>query len=432
MKTNKFIQSTLLLVIGGMITRFLGFVIRIIYTRMMGVDGVGLYTLVFPTYSLLITIASLALPIAISKLVAEERYRTKTIFLSSSFIMIFVNGITIFLVVLFAPYIANVLLKKPEAYYLLICMALTLPFISISSILKGYFYGKQKMMPQIASNVAEQVARLVMIVFLMPSLIKISIKAAVAGLILLNVIAELAQSIVLLISLPKGVKIKKSEIRPNMKLAKNVLGVSIPSVSSRLIGNIGFFFEPIILTNLLLYSGYASTYIVSEYGAYNAYAVALLTMPSFFIQAISTSLLPEISKFQALRNKEMIRRRFIQAMRICIIFGLFFSTVFYFYGEVLLKIIYNTTAGSSYLKILAPFFVLFYLEGPLISTLQAVGLAHKSMQVTLSGVLIKLVVLSILSLCKIGVYSLVIAEIVNILYVVLANFLAVKRRVLNS
>ena len=35
----------------------------------------------------------------------------------------------------------------------------------------------------------------------------------------------------------------------------------------------------------------------AEYGAYNAYSISLLTMPSFFIAAVSTSLLPEVSKF---------------------------------------------------------------------------------------------------------------------------------------
>ena len=66
MKNNKFIVSTLILIIGGMFTKLLGFIIKIIYTRIIGEDAISLYMLVMPTYSLLITIASLALPIAIS------------------------------------------------------------------------------------------------------------------------------------------------------------------------------------------------------------------------------------------------------------------------------------------------------------------------------------------------------------------------------
>ena len=77
MKRNKFLESTIILLIGGFITKVLGFVIRIVYTRMVGSDAISLYTIVTPTYSLLLTIATLALPIAISKLIAEEKLNNK-------------------------------------------------------------------------------------------------------------------------------------------------------------------------------------------------------------------------------------------------------------------------------------------------------------------------------------------------------------------
>ena len=74
---NKFIKSTIILIIGGLITKLLGFVIKIVYTRMIGEDGISLFMLVTPAYSLFITIAQLGLPIAISKLVAENKNSKK-------------------------------------------------------------------------------------------------------------------------------------------------------------------------------------------------------------------------------------------------------------------------------------------------------------------------------------------------------------------
>lgn len=68
-----------------------------------------------------------------------------------------------------------------------------------------------------------------------------------------------------------------------MKTTKEILSISIPTVSGRLVGNIGFFFEPILLTNILLFAGYSMDFILNEYGAYNAYTISLLAMPSFFI-----------------------------------------------------------------------------------------------------------------------------------------------------
>ena len=66
---NIFIKSTIILILGGIVTKILGFVIRIAYTRIVGTEVIGLYSLVTPTYSLLITIATLALPTTISKLI---------------------------------------------------------------------------------------------------------------------------------------------------------------------------------------------------------------------------------------------------------------------------------------------------------------------------------------------------------------------------
>ena len=77
---NKFIKSTIILIIGGLITKLLGFVIKIVYTRMIGEGGISLFMLVTPAYSLFITIAQLGLPIAISKLVAENKNSKKIIF----------------------------------------------------------------------------------------------------------------------------------------------------------------------------------------------------------------------------------------------------------------------------------------------------------------------------------------------------------------
>ena len=92
---NKFILSTIILILGGFITKILGFVIKIVYTRIILEEGVSLYSIIMPTYSLLITIATMAMPLAISKLVAEEKIRSSKILTSSTIIMILINIIII-------------------------------------------------------------------------------------------------------------------------------------------------------------------------------------------------------------------------------------------------------------------------------------------------------------------------------------------------
>lgn len=426
MKKNLFIKSTLILILSGFLTKILGFIIKVIYTRIIGEYGISLYSIAVPTYSLLLTIATLAIPISISKLVSENKGRSIRILTSAAFLIISINLVLVFVIFLTKDFLAVNLLKEPKASPIIMAFALTLPFVSISSVLKGYFAGKQNMIPHATSNILEQIVRLIIILVVLPILKRKSDMLAILGLILLTIISEISSIIVFLFFLPKKINFN-TKILPSKKITKDILDISIPTVSGRIIGNIGYFFEPIILTNLLLFSGYNNSYILSEYGAYNAYSLALLTMPNFFIGAIATSLLPEISKFNGNNNLKMVKRRIHQSIIFSLIIGIFFSLLIFIFRDKLLFSLYNTTKGSDYIKVLAPFFVLFYLEGVLTSSLQALGYAKVTMNITLYGVIIKLFIMAILSLCHIGIYSLVIAEIINIFFVVFFNFKHLKK-----
>ena len=74
---NKFIRSTVILLIGGAITKLLGMIIKIIMTRNIGSTGMGIYMLLSPTFMLLISLAQLGLPVAISTLIAKEEQKAK-------------------------------------------------------------------------------------------------------------------------------------------------------------------------------------------------------------------------------------------------------------------------------------------------------------------------------------------------------------------
>ena len=424
---NKFLKATFILMIGGLITKLLGFAIRIIYTRMVGSDAINLYSLVMPTYSLLLTVATLSLPLVISKLISEQKEKSIKILSSASVITLILNILVITAIYFTKDFIANSLLHDPRCSILLMAMALTFPFVSLSSILKGYFYGKQKMVPHTISNVIEQLVRIILIFFIIPSLVNKGIVYSVMGLILISIASELASIFTFLVFLPKKFKITKEDLKPDMKTAKEILNISIPTVSGRLVGNVGFFFEPIILTNILLFAGYSMDFILNEYGAYNAYTISLLSMPSFFIAAISSSLLPEISKYFYHKNYIMVKRRLKQAMILSFAVGIIFSSFIYLFREPLLSTLYNTTKGSEYIEVLAPFFVLFYLEGPLQSVLQAIGKAKTTMFITMVAVIAKLVTMAILSLCHIGMYSLVIAEIIDIFIIVILCVKAIRK-----
>ena len=425
-------MSIFILLIGGFITKIFGFLIKILFTRTIGQEGISLYTIVMPTYSLLITIATFALPISISKLVSENKIRSKTIVFSTACFILLFNAVFIIFILFLAPIMSKYLLKQPNVTPLIWAMAATLPFISISSILKGYFLGKFKVAPNTISNIFEQLFRIFFLIVILPYFAQKSVMLGVILFILVNVITELISIFTFSLFLPKKAFLHKEGLTVQKNIINRVLSISIPSVSSRFIGNIGFFLEPIILTNLLLFSGYSNNFILTEYAAYNAYAIGLLTLPSFFVSAISQILIPEISKFHAKKETFMVKKRLKQALIYSFLIGLVSSVFILWFRNPLLMILYKTTNGSDYILALAPFFVLFYLEAPLSSTLQALDKSKTAMKITLYVMILKLVLLTILSLAHIGLYSLVISEIINIIFVVLAHIQVILKYFQNS
>ena len=422
---NKFIKSTLILIIGALFTKILGFIIKIIFTRTVTTDAINLYSIILPTYCLLITIAQLSFPLAISNLIAENKKSSKKILFSIIPISLLINIIIIIIIFLVAPIISNNLLNNKETYYPIISIAFILPFISLSSIIRGYFFGKQKMFPHTLSNIIEQLLRLLLIILVIPKILKYGTIFTVSIYILLNILSEIISIIVFLIFAPKNFVINKKDLVPDIKIVKDILGIAIPTTSSRIIGNIGYFFEPIILTLTLTKIGYSNQYVLNEYGIYNAYVLPLLTIPSFFILALNTSLIPEISKYR--NNKNMVKKRLKQSIIFTFILGLVSNTIVYIFTGELLKIVFNTDKGIDYIRFLAPFFTFLYLEGPLSSTLQALNYAKYTMKVTIITTIIKIITLFIFSLMHIGLYGLIISEIINIFLVIYFNSTKLKK-----
>ena len=188
---NVFFKSTLILLIGGTLTKVVGFILKIIITRKIGTVGIGLYSLMSGTMGLLTTISIFSYPTAMSALISRKQYDSKTLLISSIFISAIINILLIIIMLLFLPILTNNLLKEPRLYYPIICVLLTLPFISISSIIKGYFWGKQNMFPYMLSNFLEQITRMILITAFITKIVKINLIYSICFIILVNIIGEI-------------------------------------------------------------------------------------------------------------------------------------------------------------------------------------------------------------------------------------------------
>lgn len=413
---NKFIKSSLILIIGGLITKLLGMFIKIILTRSVTETGIGLYMLILPTFNLFITLCNLGVPTAITKMVSERKRSSKRIIIPTTSIILGYNILLIIILLIISPILAKYLLHSKDLYYPLISIGITLPFIAVSSIIKGYFFGKEKVFPCTLSNIIEQIVRLILTILIVGNMMNYSLTSAITSVVLINILSEGFSIIVLLFFLPKE-KIVKEDFHRDNKIIREILGISIPTTTARMIGSITYFFEPIILTNILKYVGYSSDYITLEYGIINGYVYPLLLLPSFFTLAISSAILPVVSNSYSNKNYTYTKKKIKEAIFFSLLIGIPSTLVFIFIPDIPLKLVYNTNLGLEYIKVTAPFFLLHYIQAPLTSSLNGMGYSKEAMKGTLYGGIIKLLSLTIFSYLKLGLWSLIISSILNILTV---------------
>lgn len=427
MKKNKFIKSTIILIIGGFITKMIGMLIKIITTRNLGSEGIGLYMLIMPTFSMFIALSQLGLPVAISKLVAEEKRNNKRILSSSIPLSLLVNILIFIFISILAPYLSNNLLHDNRTKLAIISIAFVLPFISLSSIARGYFFGKQKMLPHVISNITEDIVRLLILIIGIPISLKKGIEYALSFIILSNIASELTSILILYFFLPKNFVIRKEDIKIDKLNIKDLLSIGIPTTIGRFIGNIGYFFEPILITTIMLKLGFNNTYIVSEYGIISGYVMPLLTLPSFFTSAISQALIPVVSKNYANNNLKETKRKIKQALFFSLLIGIPATIIFITIPEIPLKIIYNTNEGINYIRFLAPICLLLYIQSNLASSLQAMGKAKDSLKGTTIGMITRLLGLFIFLNLKLKLWSLVFAQSLSIILVTCFDAYKVKK-----
>ncbi len=413
-KSNAFLKSTLVLLIGGIFGKVVGFFLKIIITRNLGTQGMGYFSLLSPTTSLLSVLAVFYYPNAISKIVSEDERNIKSLFISIIPISILINIFIIIIVILFSPILSNNLLRESTLFYPIICIALTMPFISISSIIKGYFWGKQNMFPYMLSNFIEQVVRLIIVLLFINKIKVYGLITTICFVTLINIIGEISSQIVMIKYAPK-VKFNKSDFKIDFNKIKEVLSFCIPTTLSKILASIAYFFEPIILTNILLYVGYTNDYIVYEYGIVNAYAMSTLLMPQFFTQNMATSLIPELAKQYKLNNIELCKKRIKQIVLISLLIGAISTIIITLFPRFFLNVLYKTNEGIDYIRLLSPFTLLFYIEYPLVNALQALGKVKETLFITIKTSVIRVMCIIFFSFLKIGMYSLIITIIINLI-----------------
>jgi stage V sporulation protein B len=437
---SKFLKGTMILLLAGFVTRILGFINRIVIARFIGAEGVGLYMMAYPTLVLVITITQLGLPVAIAKNVAEAEAEGD--FSKIKKILTVSLGITISLSIVFTPalllltpYLSQTLFTDSRVMFPLMAIAPVVPIVAVSSVIRGYFQGRQNMKPAAISQILEQVIRISLIAMLTKMFLPYGIEYAAAGAMFASVIGELISLVYLFTSF----KLKKTfKLRTNFfKFVQggkdtfhDLMSIALPTTGSRMIGSISWFFEPIVVVHSLALAGVATVVATKQYGALTGYALPLLFLPSFITNSLSTSLVPAISEANSKNDQKLIEYRLQQALRLTFLTGGLSVVLLFVLAEPLMKLMYGTSSGSIFIKIMAPFFIFYYYQMPLQATLQALNLARAAMINSLIGAVVKTAVIFILaSQPSFGINGAALGIITGFVLVTFLHFATVLKKI---
>ncbi|MET3507446.1 stage V sporulation protein B [Halalkalibacter oceani] len=440
MTKQTFLKGTLILIIAGLITKFLGFVNRIVVARIMGAEGVGLYMMAVPTLLLVITITQLGLPVAISKLVAEaeaknDQTRIKRILVVSLAITSVLSVVFTIAMVGFAPFVAHTLLTDERAYYPLIAISPIVPIVALSSIMRGYFQGKQNMKPTAYSQVLEQVIRITLVAVMTSAFLPLGVEYAAAGAMISVVFGELASLVymIILFKRNKSFRVRRRFFhyaKEGRHTLRDLLSIALPTTGSRLIGSLSLFFEPIVVAQSLALAGVTTILATKQYGELAGFVIPLLLLPTFITNSLSVSLVPAISEASARKHYKTIHYRLNQALRLALLSGGMAVVVLYVLAEPIMSLMYNAPTVATYVKLMAPFSIFLYFQGPLQATLQALNLAKAAMMNSLFGAVIKIAAIFVLaSQPALGIMGAALAVVIGMVLVTLLHFASVVKTI---
>ena len=422
-KNNILMKNIIILLLSGGVSKAIGMIGKVIYTRTAGINVVGLYTLLTPTFMLIITITQFSFPISISKISAEDKYDNNML-LKTAYKLGFVIDLILIIIIMLSSNLIASFIHNNALVPAIRSICVIIPFVTISSVQRGFLHGKEDMFLPAVTSITEEIIKIILIVIFLPYAISISNVTAVIFIILFNVFMELSTIIIL----NKRVKRYVQKTHGNDKnILKDIIKISLPTTLIRLISSFGFFLEPIILTNTLLSMGYSSNYITLEYGIINSYIVPLLSFPSFFSLAIAAALLPNITKLYTNKKYNEFNRKLLKLMIISILVGVFCLSFILIFPNELLKLIYNVNLGINYIYLLGPFFLILYMQPTLSIALQAMGKTNKLFITSIVSLILKYSLLFILCKLGYGMNSLIYSIIIGIVITTLLVFIIVVK-----
>ncbi|GAB6086795.1 putative polysaccharide biosynthesis protein [Alkaliphilus crotonatoxidans] len=439
LKSNKsFLKGAFILAAAGLFAKFLGIFFKIPLQHLLHDEGMGLFGLPYPIYTVLLSVSLIGFPAAISKIISEkialgDEAGADKVF-RVSFFMLLVIGLGSSLFLLFCANTIIRLLDWPqEAYYSVMGLAFAPLLVSIMSAFRGYFQGMQIMHPTAVSQIIEQIGRVVVGLSLAYVTIEMGIGFAAGAASFGATGGALLGTVVLLVYY---LKYRKNKVKKGRSInrdtawaiVKRLTWLALPITIGAVLSSVMGVIDSVIVHSRLIQSGYTLEGATILYGRLTGKATTLMNVPLTFSMAMSASLVPAVSESLSKRRLMELTDKITSGIKTTIIIALPATVGLSLLSEEIVHLLWGSNeAGGDILKIVALNVIFIALAQTLTGILQGMNRVFIPVFNLLIGVLVKLVVSYILLASHLNIIGTVIGTICSYFVIMALNFLQLRR-----
>lgn len=409
-KKQSFVQGIMTLMFSQVLIKILGLVYKLYLTNKRGFGDAGnaIYNSGFQIYALLLTISSIGVPNAVSKLISEkisvgDTKGAQKIF-KVAFAFFSIIGFTGSSLLFFgSDFIANVWLQIPEAKLTLMILAPSIFFVSLISVFRGYFNGHENMKPMAESQTIEQLAKTVFTVIVVELICYIfgykdTTAIMAAGANLATTIATFVSFVYLLHLYLKKIKYdrekgiyKHYKSEKTVDIVKKIIIIAMPLTLSAILGSLNKNIDSITVVRGL------KTFMAEEqakiqYGILSGKIDTLVTFPLSFNMAFATALVPAISAAKAVGDTRSIQKRISFSILLTILIGLPCTVGMIIFAKPILEMLFpNASSGEFIYQISSISIIFITIEQTVNGALQGLGKVHVPVISLAVGVSVKLI-----------------------------------------
>jgi len=458
-KESNFVVQGSILAIASIVVRIIGIAYRIPMINIIGDEGMGYYGTAFNVYNIALLLSSYSLPLAVSKMVsarlANKQYRNaERIFRTALAYATIVGAVTAAIIWFGADFFASKIFYMPYAAFALRTLAPTVWIMAYLGVFRGYFQGRGTMVPTAFSQVFEQIINAIVSVvagsYLFNEALKVEIMkgeagsgysnawGAAGGTIGTGSGAFTALAFLLLLFLLYRKTTKRQLRRDTSGVVESYGDITrilfftvVPVIVSSAIYNVNS-----VIDNGLLARNYASlgreAEFAAEWGVYTGKYHLLINVPMAVSNALSSSLIPSVSRAVASGNIKQIRSKVATAIRFSLLIAIP-STV----GLTVLAGPINDMlfSGDNTLAIQMTLYgslavVFFSLSTVTNAILQGIDKMHLPIIHALIALVLHIGALEVMALVfDMGIYSMVYANIIFGVIMCVLNHTAIRRTI---